>query len=88
MSVGINVAHLVADNHNQNDLAEPLIKHLQLIALLLLMNINLSTFSWGHAIMHVASLVRIRPTPYHEYSPSQLVLGKQQNILTYESLVV
>ena len=31
-------------------------------------------------IMHVASLIRIRPTSYHEYSPSQLVLGTQPNI--------
>ena len=30
--------------------------------------------------MHVAALVRIQPTTYHEYSPSQLVLGKQPNI--------
>ena len=30
--------------------------------------------------MHVASLIRIRPTSYHDYSPSQLVLGKQLNI--------
>ena len=30
--------------------------------------------------MHAASLVHIRPTTYHEYSPSQLVLGKQPNI--------
>ena len=30
--------------------------------------------------MHATALVRIRPTTYHEYSPSQLVLGKQQNI--------
>ena len=30
--------------------------------------------------MHVAALVRIRLTTYHEYSPSQLVLGKQPNI--------
>ena len=30
--------------------------------------------------MHAASLIRIRPTFYHEYSPSQLVLGKQPNI--------
>ena len=30
--------------------------------------------------MHAASLVGIRPTTYHEYSPSQLVLGKQPNI--------
>ena len=30
--------------------------------------------------MHAASLIRIRPTSYHEYSPSQLVLGTQLNI--------
>ena len=30
--------------------------------------------------MHVANLVRIRPTTYHELSPLQLVLGKQPNI--------
>ena len=31
--------------------------------------------------MHVTSLVRIQPTTYHEYPSSQLVLGKQPNIL-------
>ena len=30
--------------------------------------------------MHVAALICIRPTTYHEYSLSQLVLGKQPNI--------
>ena len=30
--------------------------------------------------MYVASLVRIRPTSYHKYSSSQLVLDKQSNI--------
>ena len=45
-----------------------------------------------HPIAHthtqnVAALVRIRPTTYHEYSPTQLVLGKQPNI-SYEFLVV
>ena len=30
--------------------------------------------------MHAASLIRIRLTSYHEYSPSQLVLGTQPNI--------
>ena len=44
------------------------------------MKTKLSTFAWGHAIMHAATLVRIRPTTYHEYSLSQLVLGKQPNI--------
>ena len=33
--------------------------------------------------MHSASLMRIRPTSYHEYSPSQLVLGKQPNIFHF-----
>ena len=30
--------------------------------------------------MHAASLVRIRLIAYHEYSPLQLILGKQPNI--------
>ena len=30
--------------------------------------------------MHATTLVRIRPTTYHKYSPSQLMLGKQPNI--------
>ena len=44
------------------------------------MKTKLHTSAWGHVIMHAATLVHIRPTTYHEYSPSQLVLGKQPNI--------
>ena len=44
------------------------------------MKTKLLTSVWGHAIMHAAALVRIQPTTYHEYSISQLVLGKQPNI--------
>ena len=55
------------------------IKRLQLIARPLLMKTKLPTFAWRHAIMHAAALVRIRPTTYHEYSSSQLVLRKQPN---------
>ena len=44
------------------------------------MKTKLPTAACGHAIMHATSLVRIRPTADHEYSPSQLVLGKQPNI--------
>ena len=79
MLVGINVEHHVAHTHTQNGLTE-LIKCLQLIARPLLMKTKLSTSAWGHAIMHAASLVRIQPIAYHEYSLSQLVLGKQPNI--------
>ena len=44
------------------------------------MKTKLLTSTWGYAIMHVATLVCIRPATYYEYSPSQLILGKQPNI--------
>lgn len=34
---------------------------------------------WGHAILHAAALIRIRPTNYHEF-PLQLVYGQEPNI--------
>ena len=86
MSVGINIEHPVAHIHTPNGLAEFFIKHLQLIARPLLMKTKLPTFAWGHAIMHAAALVRIRPTTYHEYSPSQLVLGKTTKYLSLMNL--
>ena len=76
MSIGINIKHLVAHVHTKNGLVESLIKHLQLIARPLLMKTKLL----ASAVMHAASLIRIRPTSYHEYSPLQLVLGKQPNL--------
>ena len=80
MSIGINIEHLVTHVHTQNGLAESLIKRLQLIARPLLMKTKLPTSTWGHAVMHATSLIRIRSTSYHEYSSSQLVLSKQPNI--------
>ena len=44
------------------------------------MRIKLSIFVWSHVILHVAVLIRIKPTAYHEYSPLQLAFGKEQNI--------
>ena len=66
MSIGINVEHLVAHVHTQNGLAKSFIKRLQLIARPLLMRAKLPTSVWGHAILHAASLARIRPVPYHK----------------------
>jgi transposase InsO family protein len=80
MSIGIDIEHPVAHVHTQNGLAESLIKRLQLIARPLLLKSKLPVSSWGHAILHAASLIRIRPTSYHNFSPSQLVLGQQPNI--------
>ena len=80
MSIGINVEHPVAHVHTQNGLAESFIKRLQLIARPILMRTKLPISAWGHAIMHAAALVRIRPTSYQKYSPSQLVFGQEPNI--------
>ena len=44
------------------------------------MKSKLPVSAWGHAILHVASLVCIRPTAYHKFSQLQLVLGQQPNI--------
>ena len=80
MLVYINVEHPTAHIHTQNGLVESLIKHLQLIARPLLLKTKLSLFAWGHAILHAATLIRIRPTTNHECSPLQLVLGSQPNV--------
>ena len=80
MTIGINIEYFVAHVHTQNGLTESLIKRLQLIVRPLLIKTKLRASTWGHTVMHAASLIRIRPTSYHEYSPSQLVLGKQPNI--------
>ena len=59
---------------------ESFIKRLQLIARPLLLNTKLPLSAWGHAIIHVANLICLRPTTIQDLSPSQLVLGYQHNI--------
>ncbi|KAM1348719.1 hypothetical protein ACFX2F_002864 [Malus domestica] len=80
MTLGIDVEHSVPRVHTQNGLAEAFIKRLQLIARTLLMKTKLPVFTWGHAILHVASLVRLRPIANHQYLSIQLVFGHQPNI--------
>ena len=80
MSVGIIVEHPVAHVHTQNGLAESLIKRLQLIARPLIMRTKLPVSVWGHAILHAGSLIRVRPSANHKYSPLQLASGHEPNI--------
>ncbi|KAL4025503.1 hypothetical protein IC575_013904 [Cucumis melo] len=80
MSTGINIEHPVAHVHTQNGLTKSFIKRLQLIARPLLMRAKLPLFIWGHAILHAASLIRIRPISYHKYFPTQLAYGQEPNI--------
>ncbi|GKD13676.1 retrovirus-related pol polyprotein from transposon TNT 1-94 [Tanacetum coccineum] len=80
MSVGIVVEHPISHVHTQNGLAESLIKRLQLIARPLIMRTKLPVSIWGHAILHAASLIRMRPSANHVYSPMQLAFGQEPNI--------
>lgn len=61
--------------HFQNGIAESFIKRLQLIARPILMHSNLPTSSWGHALLHAASLVRYRPSAYNSLTPHHLAYG-------------
>ena len=80
LAIGIRVEHFVAHVHTQNGLAESLIKCLQLIGIPLFMKTKLPTSVWGHAILHAATLIRLRSTSYHKVSLLQLVIGQEPNI--------
>ena len=44
------------------------------------MKSKLPLLAWGHAIIHAASLIRLRPITDHDLSPLQLAKGYQPNI--------
>ena len=81
ISIGIDVQHLVAHVHSHNGLAKSFIKRLQLIAIPLLLKSKLPLSAWGHAIIHAANLIRLRPTANHDLSQFQLAKRYQPNIL-------
>jgi hypothetical protein len=80
MALGIEVQHSVPYVHTQNGLAEALIKRIKLIARPMLQGCNLPTSCWGHAVLHAADLIQLRPTAYHSASPLQLVRGDPPSI--------
>ena len=78
--LGLMFEHPVPHVHTQNGLAESFIKRLQVIARTLLLRTQLPISIWGHAILHAAVLICLRPTAYHQYSSVQLVFGHQLDI--------
>jgi transposase InsO family protein len=82
MSIGIKVEHPIAHVYTQNGLAESLIKRLQLIARPLLMKYNLPSSAWGHTILNATALIILRPIVSHNFSPLQLVSGREPNLST------
>lgn len=79
-SLGIDVQYPVAHVHFQNGIVESLIKRLQLIARPLLMQTNLPTSAWGHAILHAAALLRYCPSAFNTSTPHQLAFGNTPDI--------
>jgi len=67
ISIGIEVEHPVAHVHTQNRLAKSLLERLKFVARPLPMIANLLMATWRYAILHVALLIRIKPTSYHKY---------------------
>ena len=80
MSIGIDVEHLVPHVHTQNGLAEAAIKRIQMVTRTLVMRTNLPLSAWGHAVLHVVLLIRLRPTATQPFSAQQLVIGYEPSI--------
>jgi hypothetical protein len=77
---GIELHHLMPYVHTQNGLTESLIKRIKLIARPLLHNCNLPITCWGHAVLHVANLIPLRPIAYHSVFPLCLIRGNAPSI--------
>lgn len=66
--------------HFQNGLAESLIKPIQLIARPLLLQSSLSATTWGHEVLHAASLLLYRPSTFNSITPYHLAFGNSPDI--------
>ena len=62
MSVSIDVEHFITHTHTHNGLVKSLIKHFQLIEKPLFLRTKLPLSTWGHAILHVVTLIQICST--------------------------
>ncbi|KAM1037464.1 hypothetical protein ACFX2C_032274 [Malus domestica] len=80
MSDRVEVEHHVPHVHTQNDLAKAFIKRLQMIARSLIIRTKLPIAAWGHAILHAAKLVCLRPVATQPFSALQLVTGYEPDI--------
>ena len=88
MSVGAEVKHQVPHVHTQNGLAEAFIKHLKMIARSLVIHTKLLIASWGHAILHIAMLVFLRPIATNHIAPFSWLLDTNSTNCICAFLVV
>ena len=75
MGMGIELTYSVPYEHSQNGLAEAFIKKIQLISRPLLIQANLPSYFWGHAILHAATFLRYHLTLLNDFSPLELLSG-------------
>ena len=80
MASGITFTYSVPYEHSQNGLAEAFIKKLQLVTRPLLLHAKLSDSFWGHALLHAATLLRLRPTLLNHLTPFELLAGRPPNV--------
>ena len=80
MATRIELTYSVPYEHSQNGLAEAFIKKIQLISRPLLIQANLPSYFWGHAVLHAATLLRYRPTLLNDFSPLELLSGQKPDI--------
>ncbi|KAM1865482.1 hypothetical protein ACFX13_008443 [Malus domestica] len=66
--IAMHLEHPIPHVHTQNGLAEAFIKRLQMIARSLVIRTKLPIAAWGHAILHAAKLVCLRPVATQPFS--------------------
>ena len=77
---GISLTYSVPYEHSQNGLAEAYIKKLQMVAQPLLLHTSLPAIVCGHAILHAASLLRLRSTLLNTISSQELLTGQVPSV--------
>jgi hypothetical protein len=80
IATGINLTYSVPYEHAQNGLAEAFIKKIQLVARPLLLHANMPSSLWGHAVLHAASLLKLRPTLLNTQTPQELLSGRPPDV--------
>lgn len=75
-ATGITLTYSVPYEHSQNGLAEAFIKKIQLVTRPLLLQAQLPSSMWGHAVLHATSLLKLRPTLLNVQTPAELQSGR------------
>lgn len=79
-ATGITLTYSVPYEHAQNGLAEAFVKKIQLVARPLLLHAHLPSNLWGHAVLHAAALLRLRPTLLNTQTPYELLSGRPPDV--------